>query len=632
MSASNPRSSRRPLAAARSLGPSLLFLLLACGRVGASHEAAVPICGNGQAEPGEECDDGVRNSDTTPGACRTTCRLPRCGDGVVDPGEQCDAGLANSDTTPGACRTSCVAPRCGDGVVDPGETCDDGVNDGRPGHCAPSCTCDAPPFVMAEDLAPPEEGDVFHLISSLRRAFDVAVFPPGIGYSANWGAVSQWLTLDHVDALPSVRWGPIAWEPVEAHVLTRGGNALVETWTIGWAHDLGATQWVSVGAVAPTLRRILDRAVLLNTQVIPWTANPPPFPAELFDAALVALRTESTAALLPLLSTALSDAVALAEAETPVAYDAHTPDAWVTDTTSTSIVTEGSTAYTTLRAGWTSRLGLRHAESWILIWNFYPGEGRWALDGFASSYPRQKLGEVGHWWDMRRTSDHFLANGFYGREALSRLLARNESVEGFTMSSTDPTTQSLASSFSADALQRYGLQSLPNDARQVTNTFAGHLTASYREGTWTYLETPYVTLPRLLEAREGWCESNIVLMSMLRWAGFKARYVFDDTLVTKTEVWTSTGWQAGTFDDGDRDAIQNQNWHWLGSSLLDLSQDSVHTNPHIVVFFCDPHGFCAMRRLYADASTAPLFKTANGLACFDWTTYPFSSVKFLWSL
>ena len=46
-------------------------------------------CGNGLLQPqlGEECDNGPNNSDTTPDACRTTCRDPACGDGTVDTGE-----------------------------------------------------------------------------------------------------------------------------------------------------------------------------------------------------------------------------------------------------------------------------------------------------------------------------------------------------------------------------------------------------------------------------------------------------------------------------------------------------------------------------------------------------------------
>ena len=64
---------------------------------------------------------------------------PRCGDGVVDLGEECDDGLANSDTTPGACRTSCVMARCGDGVIDPDEECDDGNRVDGDG-CSVGCT------------------------------------------------------------------------------------------------------------------------------------------------------------------------------------------------------------------------------------------------------------------------------------------------------------------------------------------------------------------------------------------------------------------------------------------------------------------------------------------------------------
>jgi cysteine-rich repeat protein len=61
-----------------------------------------------------------------------------CGDGVVDPDEACDDGAANSDTTPGACRTTCLAAGCGDAVVDPGEGCDDGAAFGGDG-CGADC-------------------------------------------------------------------------------------------------------------------------------------------------------------------------------------------------------------------------------------------------------------------------------------------------------------------------------------------------------------------------------------------------------------------------------------------------------------------------------------------------------------
>ena len=99
------------------------------------------FCGNGKIDPGEDCDDGTNNSDTVPGACKTTCTRSHCGDGMVDTGEQCDNGASNSDTVPGACRTTCVAAGCGDGVVDPGEACDDGASnsDTTAGACRTTC-------------------------------------------------------------------------------------------------------------------------------------------------------------------------------------------------------------------------------------------------------------------------------------------------------------------------------------------------------------------------------------------------------------------------------------------------------------------------------------------------------------
>ena len=140
-------------------------------------------CGDGIVDTGEECDDGIFNSDTFPGACRTTCVRASCGDNVADfPGETCDgtdggfdcspasSGAAdacradcsccgdgnldageecdnlnsNSDTTPNACRTNCVNPSCGDNVADfPGESCDgtDGGFDCRFAACRADCSC-----------------------------------------------------------------------------------------------------------------------------------------------------------------------------------------------------------------------------------------------------------------------------------------------------------------------------------------------------------------------------------------------------------------------------------------------------------------------------------------------------------
>jgi alpha-tubulin suppressor-like RCC1 family protein len=90
----------------------------------ATLDAGEWICGDGELDPGEACDEGSANSDTVADACRTDCRLPRCGDTVTDTDEQCDQGNENSDVEPDACRLDCQAARCGDGIIDSEENCE----------------------------------------------------------------------------------------------------------------------------------------------------------------------------------------------------------------------------------------------------------------------------------------------------------------------------------------------------------------------------------------------------------------------------------------------------------------------------------------------------------------------------
>ncbi len=111
-----------------------VLLLLACGRTTTYVPGQTPaVCGDGQVDPGEACDDG--NTLATD-ACLPWCVKARCGDGFIETNaEQCDDG----NTLDGdSCTSHCGPPGCGDGVVAPGEACDDGNTDDSD-DCLSSC-------------------------------------------------------------------------------------------------------------------------------------------------------------------------------------------------------------------------------------------------------------------------------------------------------------------------------------------------------------------------------------------------------------------------------------------------------------------------------------------------------------
>ncbi len=96
-----------------------------------------PICGDGNLDPGEECDSGENNG---PGElCLDGCVLNVCGDGDKGPSEGCDDGNMVDDDE---CSNDCTSKNCGNGVVDPGEECDDG-NDENADLCTNICTSPA---------------------------------------------------------------------------------------------------------------------------------------------------------------------------------------------------------------------------------------------------------------------------------------------------------------------------------------------------------------------------------------------------------------------------------------------------------------------------------------------------------
>ena len=123
-------------------------------------------------ESGLRCGDGVVNESCgeicdppTPGTCGSDCgRVPQCGDGFADPGEQCDDG---NDVDCDGCTSACVVETgCGDGAVCGTEACDDGNADSCDG-CTASCEVEVGQVcgdgvvnaLCGEECDPPGPGD-----------------------------------------------------------------------------------------------------------------------------------------------------------------------------------------------------------------------------------------------------------------------------------------------------------------------------------------------------------------------------------------------------------------------------------------------------------------------------------------
>jgi cysteine-rich repeat protein len=93
-----------------------------------------PVCGDGNVDPGEECDDA---NDDNQDACLDDCTNATCGDGYLQDGvEGCDDG---NDDDGDECTNACELAACGDAIVHEGvEQCDDG-NQSNTDACTNAC-------------------------------------------------------------------------------------------------------------------------------------------------------------------------------------------------------------------------------------------------------------------------------------------------------------------------------------------------------------------------------------------------------------------------------------------------------------------------------------------------------------
>jgi cysteine-rich repeat protein len=98
---------------------------------------------------GEQCEPSPQGILPCSDGCRYL--LVNCGDLQIQPGEQCDEGTRNSNDPGSRCRPDCSLGRCADRILDEGEECDDGNR--LPGDgCDAFCRRERPSATIASTL------------------------------------------------------------------------------------------------------------------------------------------------------------------------------------------------------------------------------------------------------------------------------------------------------------------------------------------------------------------------------------------------------------------------------------------------------------------------------------------------
>ena len=209
-----------------------------------------PLCGDGEAQAGEQCDDMGNTAD-----CDEDCTFPECGDGYVNPAfmnEQCDdKHMDNTDE----CVENCQLAVCGDGFLHAGvEECDDG-NQVDTDACSNDCLLPCRIFVTASTFNPPA-------IQGVEGADDIcqaaAMTVPGLGAPGNtWLA---WLSDDK--SSPSTRIPP-ANKTFKGYYLLPTGAPVAKGWT-------GLTSGTLMNAISVT-----EAGVAAGNPLFAWTNTLP---------------------------------------------------------------------------------------------------------------------------------------------------------------------------------------------------------------------------------------------------------------------------------------------------------------------------------------------------------------------
>jgi cysteine-rich repeat protein len=221
----------------------------------------VPLCGDGELDPGEVCDDGNTASGD---GCAAGCDSDEtCGNGIVELTEGCDDGNAIDGD---GCQAGCVAPRCGDGILDAvvGETCDDGnaVN-----HDACSRLCTRERLLWTERAAVPDGGAAAMAYDAGRGVVVLfgarAVGEPFGDQTWEWDGV-RWLQRRPATSPPPRAAAMLAYDPVRRVTVLFGGTSDDGELDDCWLWDGG--RWAEVLTARPSPRHSAAMAWDPSTQ------------------------------------------------------------------------------------------------------------------------------------------------------------------------------------------------------------------------------------------------------------------------------------------------------------------------------------------------------------------------------
>jgi len=181
-------------------------------------ESGDSVCGDGQVDLDEECDDGDGNGDNA--ACKSDCTIAFCGDEKTLLGkEACDAGDLNGDGSYGGCTDLCqLGPHCGDKIHQPAhEECDAMDPELEDGSKCVGCTWDANLIFVSSELYTGSLGGLAGADEACQELAEAAMLP-------STGRFRAWLS--DGQSSPQARFGP----PLAGAFILPNGTEVAASW------------------------------------------------------------------------------------------------------------------------------------------------------------------------------------------------------------------------------------------------------------------------------------------------------------------------------------------------------------------------------------------------------------------